>query len=321
MQVSQLEWIITLAVTVAILLIDVIVIGRRPHEPSTRETATALSIYVGLAVAFGLWVWFFHGSQYGLEFYAGWLTEYSLSVDNLFIFLIIMASFKVPRLYQQEALLVGIILALIFRGIFIALGAVAINQFSWIFYLFGAFLMYTAINLARDTEHDDDADNAVVQFARKHLRTTDKWDGLRLWVRENGTRLMTPMFLVIVALGTTDLLFALDSIPAIYGLTKEPYLVFTANVFALMGLRQLYFLLGDMLKRLVYLSQGLAFILFFIGVKLILHALHENELPFINGGEPLHVPEIPTLASLAVIVVTLLVTTVASLYKTRRTAP
>lgn len=321
MQVSQLEWIITLAVTVAILLIDVIVIGRRPHEPSTRETATALSIYVGLAVAFGLWVWFFHGSQYGLEFYAGWLTEYSLSVDNLFIFLIIMASFKVPRLYQQEALLVGIILALIFRGIFIALGAVAINQFSWIFYLFGAFLVYTAINLARDTEHDDDADNAVVQFARKHLRTTDKWDGLRLWVRENGTRLMTPMFLVIVALGTTDLLFALDSIPAIYGLTKEPYLVFTANVFALMGLRQLYFLLGDMLKRLVYLSQGLAFILFFIGVKLILHASHENELPFINGGEPLHVPEIPTLASLAVIVVTLLVTTVASLYKTRRTAP
>lgn len=321
MQVSQLEWIITLAVTVAILLVDVIVIGRQPHEPSTRETATALSIYVGLAVAFGLWVWFFHGSQYGLEFYAGWLTEYSLSVDNLFIFLIIMASFKVPRLYQQEALLVGIILALIFRSIFIALGAVAINQFSWIFYLFGAFLVYTAINLARDTEHDDDADNAVVQFARKHLRTTDKWDGLRLWVRENGTRLMTPMFLVIVALGTTDLLFALDSIPAIYGLTKEPYLVFTANVFALMGLRQLYFLLGDMLKRLVYLSQGLAFILFFIGVKLILHALHENELPFINGGEPVHVPEIPTLASLAVIVVTLLVTTVASLYKTRRTAP
>ncbi|ETZ87614.1 integral membrane protein TerC (tellurium resistance) [Mycobacteroides abscessus subsp. abscessus] len=321
MQVSQLEWIITLAVTVAILLVDVIVIGRQPHEPSTRETATALSIYVGLAVAFGLWVWFFHGSQYGLEFYAGWLTEYSLSVDNLFIFLIIMASFKVPRVYQQEALLVGIILALIFRGIFIALGAVAINQFSWIFYLFGAFLVYTAINLARDTEHDDDADNAVVQFARKHLRTTDKWDGLRLWVRENGTRLMTPMFLVIVALGTTDLLFALDSIPAIYGLTKEPYLVFTANVFALMGLRQLYFLLGDMLKRLVYLSQGLAFILFFIGVKLILHALHENELPFINGGEPVHVPEIPTLASLAVIVVTLLVTTAASLYKTRRTAP
>ncbi|KHO18039.1 TerC family protein [Mycolicibacterium setense] len=317
MQVTQLEWIITLAVTIAVLLFDVVVIGRRPHEPSTRETATALSVYIGMAVAFGVFVWFFHGSQFGLEFFAGWLTEYSLSVDNLFIFLIIMASFKVPRIYQQQALLVGIILALIFRGIFIALGAVAINQFSWVFYIFGAFLVYTAINLVRDTDHDDDGDNSVVRFARKHLRTTDKWDGLRLWIHENGQRLMTPMFLVIVALGTTDLLFALDSIPAIYGLTQEPYLVFTANVFALMGLRQLYFLLGDLLKRLVYLSQGLAFILAFIGVKLVLHALHENELPFINGGEPVHVPEIPTLASLGVIVVTLAITTAASLYKTR----
>lgn len=317
MQVSQLEWIITLAVTIAVLLFDVVVIGRRPHEPSNRETATALSVYIGLAVAFGVFVWFFHGSQFGLEFFAGWLTEYSLSVDNLFIFLIIMASFKVPRIYQQQALLVGIILALIFRGIFIALGAVAINQFSWVFYIFGAFLVYTAVNLVRDTDHDDDGDNGVVRFARKHLRTTDKWDGLKLWVHENGARLMTPMFLVIVALGTTDLLFALDSIPAIYGLTQEPYLVFTANVFALMGLRQLYFLLGDLLKRLVYLSQGLAFILAFIGVKLVLHALHENEVPFINGGEPVHVPEIPTLASLGVIVVTLAVTTAASLYKTR----
>jgi tellurite resistance protein TerC len=213
---------------------------------------------------------------------------------------------------------VGIILALIFRGIFIALGAVAINQFSWIFYAFGAFLVYTAFNLVRDTDHDDDAENFVVRFARKHLSLTDKWDGgLKLWIKENGKRLMTPMFLVIVALGTTDLLFALDSIPAIYGLTQEPYLVFTANVFALMGLRQLYFLLGDLLRRLVYLSQGLAFILAFIGVKLILHALHENELPFINGGEHVPVPEIPTLASLGVIVVTLIITTVASLYKTR----
>ncbi|MBX7431253.1 TerC family protein [Mycobacterium sp. Y57] len=317
MNVSALEWAITLTVTIAILLFDVVVIGRRPHEPSRRETATALSIYIGLAVIFGLWTWFFHGSQYGLEFFAGWLTEYSLSVDNLFIFLIIMASFKVPRIYQQQALLVGIILALIFRGVFIALGAVAIQQFSWVFYVFGAFLVYTAIKLVRDTEHDDDAENSVVRFARRHMKFTDRWDGLRLWVRENGTRLMTPMFLVIVALGTTDLLFALDSIPAIYGLTQEPYLVFTANVFALMGLRQLYFLLGDLLKRLVYLSQGLALILAFIGVKLLLHALHENELPFINGGEHVPVPEIPTLLSLGVIVVTLLVTTAASLYKTR----
>ena len=323
MNVSGLEWAITLTVTLAILLFDVIVIGRRPHEPSRRETGTALIIYVGLAIAFGLWTWFFHGGQYGLEFFAGWLTEYSLSVDNLFIFLIIMASFKVPRIYQQQALLVGIILALVFRGIFIALGAVAIARFSWVFYIFGAFLLYTAVKLVRDTEHDDDADNAVVRFARRHMSFTDQWKGLKLWIKDHSTdgkRLMTPMFLVIVALGTTDLIFALDSIPAIYGLTQEPYLVFTANVFALMGLRQLYFLLGDLLKRLVYLSQGLAVILFFIGVKLLLHALHENELPFINGGKPVPVPEIPTLASLGVIVVTLLITTVASLYKTRRDA-
>jgi tellurite resistance protein TerC len=315
--VTQLEWIITLSVTIAVLLFDVVIIGRRAHEPSRRELVTALTIYIGLAVAFGLWTWFYHGSQFGVEFFAGWLTEYSLSVDNLFIFLIIMASFKVPKMYQQQALLVGIILALVFRGIFIALGAVAIQQFSWVFYIFGAFLLYTAVNLARDTEHEDDAENAVVRFAQSHLKFTDRWDGLRLWVKDNGKRLMTPMFLVIVALGTTDLIFALDSIPAIYGLTQEPYLVFTANVFALMGLRQLYFLLGDLLQRLVYLSQGLAFILAFIGVKLVLHALHENEVPFINGGEHVPVPEIPTLLSLGVIVVTLIITTVLSLYKTR----
>jgi tellurite resistance protein TerC len=315
--VSALEWGITLGITLAVLLIDILVFARRPHEPSPRECVIALSLYVGLAIIFGLWVWRFHGDQFGLEFYAGWLTEYSLSIDNLFIFIIIMASFKVPKVHQQQALLVGIVLALVLRGIFIALGAVAIQQFSWIFYLFGAFLVYTAVRLARDTDHSDDGDNAVVRFARTYLNTTETWHGLRLYVKRGGKRLMTPMFLVIVALATTDLLFALDSIPAIYGLTSEPYLVFTANVFALMGLRQLYFLLGDLLKRLVYLSQGLAFILFFIGVKLLLHALHENELPFINGGEGLDVPEIPTLLSLAVILLTLLVTMVASLFKTR----
>ncbi|MDX1877921.1 TerC family protein [Mycolicibacterium sp. 141076] len=317
MNVSTLEWSITLGVTIAVLLFDVVVIGRRPHEPTTRETAGYLALYIGLAVAFGIWVWQFHGGQYGIEYFAGWLTEYSLSIDNLFIFLIIMASFKVPRILQQEVLLIGIILALIFRGIFIALGAVAISKFSWIFYLFGAFLVYTAIKLARDTEHDDDAENSMVRFARKYLKASDQWDGSKLHTVVNGKRVLTPMILVIIALGTTDLLFALDSIPAIYGLTQEPYLVFTANVFALMGLRQLYFLLGDMLKRLVYLSQGLAFILAFIGVKLVLHALHENTLPFINGGEPVHVPQIPTLLSLAVIIVTLVITTVASLWKTR----
>jgi tellurite resistance protein TerC len=317
MHVSQLEWIITVGVTIAVLLFDVVWIARRPHEPTMRECGIALSIYVGLAAAFGVWVWNFHGTQYGLEFFAGWLTEYSLSVDNLFIFIIIMASFNVPKKYQQEALMVGIVLALIFRGIFIALGAVAINQFSWVFYVFGAFLVYTAWTLAKDTDHDDDGDNAVVRFARTYLNTTDQWHGLKLYIKKDAKRLMTPMFLVVLALGTTDLIFALDSIPAIYGLTKEPYLVFTANVFALMGLRQLYFLIGDLMQRLVYLSQGLAFILFFIGVKLVLHALHENEVPFINGGEHVNVPEIPTLLSLGVIIVTLTITAAASLYKTR----
>jgi tellurite resistance protein TerC len=317
MNVSQLEWTVTLGVTIAVLLFDVIVIARRPHQPSMRECGVALSVYVALAVAFGLWVWHFHGSQFGLEFFAGWLTEYSLSVDNLFIFIIIMASFKVPKVYQQEVLLVGIILALVFRAIFIALGAVDIERFSWIFYVFGAFLVYTAVRLAMNTDHDDDAENPVVRFARRHLKITDEWDGLKLYKKQGASRLMTPVFLVLVALGTTDLLFALDSIPAIYGLTREPYLVFTANLFALMGLRQLYFLLGDLLNRLVYLSQGLAFILFFIGVKLVLHALHENELPFINGGNGVPVPEIPTLWSLAVIVLTLFLTMVASLVKMR----
>ncbi len=317
MHVSQLEWLITVGVTIAVLLFDVVVIARRPHEPTMRECAIALSIYVSLAAAIGIRVWNFHGGQYGLEFFAGWLTEYSLSVDNLFIFIIIMASFNVPRKYQQEALMIGIVLALVFRGIFIALGAVAINQFSWVFYVFGAFLVYTAWTLAKDTDHDDDGDNAVVRFARTYLNSTDQWHGLKLYIKKDAKRLMTPMFLVILALGTTDLIFALDSIPAIYGLTKEPYLVFTANVFALMGLRQLYFLIGDLMKRLVFLSQGLAFILFFIGVKLVLHALHENEVPFINGGEHVNVPEIPTLLSLGVIVVTLAITAVASLYKTR----
>ena len=313
MNVSTLEWSITVGVTIAVLLFDVIIVSRRPHEPSVRECLTALGVYVGLAVLFGIWTTTFHGGSHGVEFFAGWLTEYSLSIDNLFIFIIIMASFQVPRKYQQEALMVGIVLALIFRGIFIALGAVAIEQFSWVFYIFGAFLIYTAANLARDKDHDDDAENAVVRIARKRFNVSDRWEGLKLVVKENGKRAITPMFLVIIALGTTDLLFALDSIPAIYGLTQEPYLVFTANVFALMGLRQLYFLLGDLLKRLIYLSQGLAILLAFIGVKLLLHALHENELPFINGGEHVPVPEIPTLASLGVIIVILGVTAVVSL--------
>jgi tellurite resistance protein TerC len=313
LSVSALEWVVTLGVTIAVLLFDVVVIARRPREPAIRECVIALSAYVGFAVIFGIWVWVFHGHQFALEFLAGWITEYSLSVDNLFIFIIIVATFNVPKIYQQQALFVGIVIALVFRGAFIALGALAIQQFAWVFYIFGVFLVYTAARLARNTQHDAEMENAVIRFARRHLNTADRWDGLKLYVKDGSSRLLTPMFLVILALGGADLIFALDSIPAIYGLTAEPYLVFATNVFALMGLRQLYFLLGGLLERLVYLSQGLAVILLFIGVKLVLHALHENNVPFINGGERINVFEVPTLFSLAVIVVTLIVAAVASL--------
>jgi tellurite resistance protein TerC len=274
-------------------------------------------------VAFGAGVWAFAGHQYGTEFFAGWLTEYSLSVDNLFIFLIIMAKFGVPRHLQQSALMVGIVLALVMRGIFIAVGAAAINEFSWVFYVFGLFLIWTAVKLAREGKDDDASEeyeeSALIRWTERHLPATTEWYGTKVAVRIDGKRLVTPMFVVILALGTTDLLFALDSIPAIYGLTDEPYLVMTANIFALMGLRQLYFLIGGLLERLVYLSYGLAILLGFIGVKLILHALHENELPFVNGGE--HVswaPDIPIWLSLLVIVGTLAITTVVSLIASRR---
>ncbi|TDO61076.1 tellurite resistance protein TerC [Kribbella sp. VKM Ac-2571] len=320
MHVADYVWYITVGLLLALLAFDVFVIGRRPHEPSTRESATAIAFYVGLAVIFGLGVWWFSGGEYAGEFFAGWLTEYSLSVDNLFIFLIIMARFGVPRKYQQTALLVGIILALLFRGVFIAVGAAAINQFSWVFYIFGAFLVYTAIHLAKQGENDDEdfKENAVIRFAKRRLNATDEYNGVKLTVKKNGRRFVTPMAIVIIALGTTDLLFALDSIPAIYGLTQEPFLVFTANVFALMGLRQLYFLLGDLLRRLVYLSLGLSVVLAFIGVKLVLHAMHVNELPFINGGHHIDwAPEIPIWFSLGFIIVTLGITTILSLHKSR----
>lgn len=321
MEITSLEWTITIIATCAVLLFDVVVIARNPHEPSFKECAIALAVYIGAAVLFGAWIWYGHGHEMGIEFYTGWLTEYSLSIDNLFVFIILMAALRVPREYQQEALMVGIILALIFRGIFIALGYQLINNFAWVFYIFGAFLVYTAVTLVKSyRSHDDEhpEENRVVKFAQNHLNVGEEYHGLKLWYRENGTRLVSPMLIVIIALGTTDILFALDSIPAIFGITQEPYLVFTANVFALMGLRQLYFLLGGLLKKLVYLSLGLAFILAFIGVKLVFHALHENEVPFINGGEHVSVPEISSLLSLGVIVVTLLVTGIASLAAARR---
>jgi tellurite resistance protein TerC len=317
MNVPEWVWWITIGLTVAVFVVDVAIIGRRPHEPSRKEVTVALSIYISAAVLFGIGVWVLSGHQYGTEFFAGWLTEYSLSVDNLFVFIIIMSKLGVPRQYQQEALMIGIILALIFRGIFIAVGAAAIEQFSWVFYIFGAFLIWTGAKLAKEGTEDDEEyqENRLVRWVRSALPHTDDYRGGKLWVREHGKLLLTPMFIVAVALGTTDLLFALDSIPAIFGLTREPYLVLTANVFALMGLRQLYFLLGDLLKRLIFLSYGLAFLLAFIGVKLVLHALHTNELPFINGGHHVEwAPEIPIFVSLGVIVTTLVVTAVLSLW-------
>ncbi|MCL8024219.1 TerC family protein [Nocardioides bruguierae] len=316
MDVPVWLWVGTVVLTTTLLLVDVLVIGRRPHEPSTAESARHLAGFVGLAVLFGLGVWYFSSGDYAGQFFAGWLTEYSLSVDNLFVFLLIMARLHVPRQFQATALLIGIVIALVLRGVFIALGAAAIDQFSWVFYLFGLFLVYTAVKLVLDHGEEDPAEPAPVRWVRTHLPFSDHYDGVKLSTRVDGRRLGTPMLIVVLTLGMTDLLFALDSIPAIYGLTSEAYLVFAANVFALMGLRQLYFLIGDLLERLVYLSYGLSVLLAFIGVKLVLHAMHTNELPFLNGGEPISwAPEVPTWLSLVAIVVILGVTTVASLLK------
>lgn len=323
MHVSLLVWLISLGLAGALLVVDVAVVGRRPHVPGTGESMRHLAFYVGLAVLFGLAVWVASGAQYAAEFYAGWLTEYSLSVDNLFIFLLIMTKFAVPRAYQQTALLVGIMLALVFRGIFIGLGAAVIANFGWVFYLFGLFLVWTAVQVAREgeTDEEDYAPPLLLRIVQKRLPATDDYRGVRLTVVERGRRLVTPMLIVLVALGATDLLFAFDSIPAIFGLTHEPYLVLMANLFALMGLRQLYFLIGGLLTRLVYLNIGLGVLLGFIGVKLVLHAMHENEVPFINGGEPVGwAPEVPIWVSLSAIVGILGVTTIASLVASRRDA-
>jgi tellurite resistance protein TerC len=316
-----LTWVVTLTLALGVLTFDVIYIARRPHVPSTKENVRTLSVYIGLAVAFGIWVWVGYGTTYAVEFYGGWLTEYSLSVDNLFVFLLIMSRFAVPREYQQTALLVGIIMALVLRGIFIAAGAATISRFSWVFYLFGAFLLWTAWTVGSETreENTDYKAPKLVTLIQRVLPSTDKYHGVQLVARVDGRRLATPMLMVLVAIGVTDLLFAFDSIPAIFGLTEEPYLVLMANIFALMGLRQLYFLLGDLLNHLVYLNIGLGVLLGFIGVKLMLHALGENDVPFINGGEPVTwAPDIPSWLSLVAIVLILGVTVLASLWRQRR---
>ena len=259
------------------------------------------------------------GWQFGGEYFAGYLTEKALSVDNLFVFLILMTGFAVPRIYQQKVLMIGIVIALVMRGAFIAVGATLISNFSWIFYLFGALLLVLAWRQAFGDHDGDPADGRFMRLVKRVLPVTDEYHGDRLSVRKDGRRFATPMLLAIIAIGFIDLVFAVDSIPAIYGLTDQAYIVFTANAFALMGLRQLYFLLGGLLQRLVYLAQGLAVILAFIGVKLVFHALHVNELPFVNGGEPLlWVPEIPIWFSLLFIGATIAVATVASLRATRK---
>ncbi|MGI1846433.1 TerC family protein [Rhodococcus sp. SJ] len=321
MHVTPLVWIVTILVILGLFVFDFYAHVRKPHAPTLRESGFWSAVFIGLAVVFGVVVFAVWGPTYGGEYFAGYVTEKALSVDNLFVFVIIMSTFAVPREYQQKVLTIGIVLALVMRGAFIAVGAAAINTYSWVFYLFGAFLIYTAIKLIREhgeeVEHEKERENRIVSLVRKVYPTTDEYHGDKLFTRIDGKRFATPMLLALAAIGFTDILFALDSIPAIYGLTSEPYLVFTANAFALMGLRQLFFLIGGLLERLVYLSYGLSVILGFIGIKLVLHALHENTLSFVNGGEYVAVPEISTWLSLGVIVGVLVVTTVASLLKTR----
>ena len=321
MGVSLAGWVITCVLILGLFVFDFYAHVRVPHEPTFRESASWSAVYIAFAMVFGVFVWWYWGGEYGGEYFAGYVTEKALSVDNLFVFTVIMASFAVPRIYQQKLLLIGIVLALVMRAAFIAVGAAAINAFSWVFYLFGAFLIYTALKLARESGHERDAEvereSRLVRLVRRFVPTADDYDGDKFVTTVGGKRAVTPLLLALVAIGFTDLLFALDSIPAIYGLTEEPYIVFTANAFALMGLRQLYFLIGGLLDRLVYLSVGLSVILGFIGVKLILHALHKNTLSFLNGGNNIDVPEISTGMSIGVIGVVLLITTVASLIRTR----
>ncbi|MEV7804632.1 TerC family protein [Microbispora sp. NPDC088329] len=306
-------WALVIVGLLVVVAIDLWIVDRgEPREFSMRQAGIWVGFYVCLAVLFGIGLTVWAGPGTGGEFFAGYLTEYSLSVDNLFVFYIIMTRFGVPRIYQHKVLLVGIVLALVMRGIFIAVGAAALSRFGWLLYAFGVFLIYTAYTLIRDHNKDDEEfnENILLRWARRVFPTTPDYVGSRVTVRVDGKRMVTPMLIVMIAIGTTDLLFALDSIPAIFGLTKAAFIVFSANAFALMGLRQLYFLLGGLLQRLVYISYGLAFILGFIGVKLILEALHENEVSW--------APQIPIWVSLAVIGVTMAVTTVASLIKARR---
>ncbi|WP_404815735.1 TerC family protein [Streptomyces thermolineatus] len=314
MDVSLSTWVLTVVGLAALIAVDFF-IGRKPHEVSIKEAGIWTIVWVALAVVFGIGLLVLGGGQPAGEFFAGYITEKSLSVDNLFVFVLIMAKFSVPPMYQQRVLMIGVLIALVLRAGFIAAGAVIISTFSWVFYIFGAFLIYTAWKLiqeARSGDEDEEfEENRLLKVIESRFPVADRYHGTKLFVRENGRRLITPMLIVMLAIGTTDILFALDSIPAIFGLTQDPYIVFTANAFALMGLRQLYFLIGGLLKKLVHLSYGLSVILGFIGVKLLLHAMHESGL---------HVPEIGIPFSLGFIVLVLAVTTFTSLRASRKQA-
>ena len=306
-------------VMVVVLLVDLGVSYFRPRAPRPLTAALWIAFYVVLALVFAFVLYRFSSPTASGQFIAGWLTEYSLSTDNLFLFVLIMSRFTVPDTLQREILLVGILIALVLRGVFILLGVTLISHFEWVFYLFGAFILYTAIQQLRSSAKKDDAEESrLIRFLRRHIRISPTYNGTHLTVRDGDKRMLTPILLVVLAIGGTDLLFALDSIPAVFGITQDPFIVFAANVFALMGLRQLYFLLGHLIDRLAYLTYGITLILLFIAVKLLFHALHDNSLFFVNAGKPVvWAPEIGTLASLAVIAGALVLSVGASLIKLR----
>ena len=309
MNVTLLTWALVVGAIIALIVLDLLTVSRKPHDVMFKEAAIWSIFYIGVAVAFGVWVWQTAGSQFGTEYFAAYLVEKSLSVDNLFVFIIILTQFKVPSIFHQRVLMFGVILALVLRAIFIAVGAAALAAFSFTFVIFGAILIWTGVGLFRHWDEDPSPeDNAFVRLMRRRISMTEEYDGSKIFTRVNGKRMATPMFLVMIAIASTDLLFALDSIPATFGVTQEPFLVFAANAFALLGLRALYFLLKGLLDKLVYLSLGLSVILMFIGVKLIMTYLHETFA---------EVPKIPTPVSLAVIGAILLIATVASFFKTK----
>lgn len=321
MTVSVGVWVITCVAIAAVFAFDFVNNARSPHEPTFRESVRWSMFYVVLAVLFGLLVWWHWGAESGIEFFAGVITEKALSVDNLFVFTLIMGAFAVPRKYQAKLLLIGIVLALVMRLLFIIAGTAVVGAFSWSFYLFGLVLILTAVKLARQKTHDTSSDGKsytrLTAFVRRFVPVTDDYHGDRFLTTVDGRRAVTPMALALAALGLTAGLFGLDSVLAIYGLTDDAYIVFTANAFAMMGLRELYFLLGGLLERLVYLTLGLGIVLGFLGVDLILHALRKNSVPFINNGAPVDVPEISTPVAISVIITVLAVTVVASLLRTR----